>query len=89
VFGATLTTDRFGRAESAYLFDGVGDYILLDSPFTEANPTFDDALYVRSAAFWYKANDTMDRQIIYEEGATVNGLNIYIQNSNVWIGAVS
>jgi hypothetical protein len=27
VFGATLTTDRFGRANSAYHFDGVDDFI--------------------------------------------------------------
>lgn len=27
VYGATLTTDRFGNANSAYYFDGVNDYI--------------------------------------------------------------
>ncbi len=27
VYGATLTTDRFGNSESAYQFDGVDDYI--------------------------------------------------------------
>ena len=26
-FGATLTTDRFGNSRSAYLFDGINDYI--------------------------------------------------------------
>ena len=29
VVGATLTADRFGSANSAYLFDGVNDYISL------------------------------------------------------------
>jgi hypothetical protein len=29
VFGATLTTDRFGLLDRAYLFDGVDDYILV------------------------------------------------------------
>ncbi len=33
VNGATLTTDRFGNANSAYLFDGIDDYIsAADSP---------------------------------------------------------
>ena len=27
VIGATLTADRFGRANSAYSFDGINDYI--------------------------------------------------------------
>jgi gliding motility-associated-like protein len=33
VFGATLTTDRFGNANSAYDFDGVNDYISLSQPY--------------------------------------------------------
>ena len=33
VYGATLTTDRFGKANSAYRFDGVNSYIQInDSP---------------------------------------------------------
>lgn len=30
VYGATLTTDRFGNTGSAYSFDGIGDYIVVD-----------------------------------------------------------
>ena len=30
VYGATLTTDRFGAADSAYSFDGIDDYISVD-----------------------------------------------------------
>ncbi|MBK6966743.1 MAG: hypothetical protein IPH20_23305 [Bacteroidales bacterium] len=40
VNGATLTTDRFGNANSAYSFDGVDDFIGLNynfGPFTEIN----------------------------------------------------
>jgi uncharacterized protein (TIGR02145 family) len=33
VNGATLTTDRFGNADSAYSFDGVNDYISLNDTF--------------------------------------------------------
>jgi hypothetical protein len=32
VFGAQLVTDRFGNTNSAYLFDGVDDYILIGNP---------------------------------------------------------
>lgn len=31
VHGATLTTDRFGNANSAYSFDGLDDYIMISS----------------------------------------------------------
>ncbi|MCT4580776.1 MAG: T9SS type A sorting domain-containing protein [Flavobacteriales bacterium] len=31
VYGATLTDDRFGRPNNAYLFDGVDDYIFIGS----------------------------------------------------------
>jgi len=34
VNGATLTTDRFGNANSAYSFDGVDDYILVNNDAT-------------------------------------------------------
>ena len=34
VYGATLTTDRFGNANSAYSFDGIDDYIVV--PYAEA-----------------------------------------------------
>ncbi len=35
VYGATLTEDRFGNADSAYYFDGTNDYIEIPS----VNPT--------------------------------------------------
>ena len=33
VVGATLTTDRFGNANSAYHFDGIADHIIIDTAF--------------------------------------------------------
>jgi hypothetical protein len=38
---------------------------------------------------WYKANDITSRQVLYEEGGTVNGLNIYINGGSVYVGAWS
>ncbi len=37
VYGATLTTDRFGNSDSAYSFDGVDDYI--DTHYVAQNET--------------------------------------------------
>ena len=36
--GITLTTDRFGNENSAYLFDGIDDYISLHEPFFDGDP---------------------------------------------------
>ncbi|MEI7726806.1 MAG: LamG-like jellyroll fold domain-containing protein, partial [Bacteroidota bacterium] len=48
VLGPTLTTDRFGNPNSAYLFDGNGDYIVCDAdnlPITD-----------RTVSLWFYAN---------------------------------
>jgi hypothetical protein len=37
--GATLTTDRFGHADSAYLFDGLSSYISIPSSASLESPT--------------------------------------------------
>jgi hypothetical protein len=34
VYGATLTTDRFGNPNSAYRFNGISDYIIVDNSVT-------------------------------------------------------
>jgi len=38
-YGATLTTDRFGHADSAYLFDGTSSYISIPSSVSLESPT--------------------------------------------------
>jgi len=48
LYGATLTTDRFGNLNSAYEFDGVNDYI---NTFT----TFD--YQYRTVSYWFKADN--------------------------------
>lgn len=40
VNGATLTADRFGNANSAYLFDGVNDYIDIGQGFSYSSHSF-------------------------------------------------
>ena len=51
VFGATLTSDRFGKPNSAYLFDGNADSIVVPN-----YASIDDSLGELSISFWEKAN---------------------------------
>jgi plastocyanin len=48
VNGATLTTDRFGNANSAYAFDGIDDYIEVINTYDYENKT---------VSLWLNAND--------------------------------
>jgi len=89
LFGATLTKNRFGNLNSAYRFDKKYDRICLDDPSDSTNPTFDDSIHTRTLSLWYKASNLNDKQVIYEEGGHANGLNIYINNSLIWVGAWS
>ncbi len=50
VYGATLTTDRFGRTYSAYLFDGTADYI--EVPY-DSSLDCEDSL---SVVLWAKSS---------------------------------
>jgi GNAT superfamily N-acetyltransferase len=53
VHGAALTHDRFGRADRAYFFDGIDDYISVDPP-----PSLNDAAL--SVSVWARV-DAIDR----------------------------
>lgn len=60
VYGATLTTDRFGNSNQAYYFDGVDDYIerAFDPDFTPADQSWTVVAWVKSgegsAVSWYR-----------------------------------
>ena len=73
----------------ALQFDGTDDYVYLDDPITGNNPTFDDGFSERTVELWYKATIVEDTQMLYEEGGPINGLNIYIRDSQIWVGAWS
>ena len=57
VNGATLTTDRFGGASSAYSFDGVNDYISTQSSGPLGNSN-------RSISVWLNSNSSNLSQIM-------------------------
>jgi len=83
--GATCPTfdQTGGKFAGAFELDGVDDYWDIDNGY------FDAAVDQRTTEVWFKANDvaTSTDQFIYEEGGGVNGFNIYIRDSKVFVGA--
>jgi hypothetical protein len=59
VNGATLTTDRFGTANSAYSFDGVNDYIEVQDNASLNNPNI-------SVGLWLNTNSAIFQQLLYK-----------------------
>ncbi|MHB2154052.1 LamG domain-containing protein [Calditrichota bacterium GD2] len=51
VYGATLTTDRFGNENSAYYFDGEEDYIKIKKEINEISKEISFSLWVNTAEF--------------------------------------
>jgi hypothetical protein len=71
-----------GKINGTDEFDGIDDYI------TIANSS-DINLGIhgqRTVSAWFHVADTAARQVIYEEGGGVRGLNIYIDSGSVYVG---
>ena len=72
VNGATLTTDRFGNANSAYSFDGVNDWIGMN--FQNINTSY-------SLSFWYYSAAVTNGMNFLESNSSycepINQANIY------------
>jgi hypothetical protein len=60
VYGATLTTDRFGNANQAYYFDGVNDYI--------QTPVNSNTTYV-AFSVWFRADTVAGERSIIDSDA--------------------
>ncbi len=63
-----------------YTFDGASRIDLDD-------PVFDSQLPHRTGAMWYNAADTGALQMLYEEGGRFNGLNIFLNQGRIHVGA--
>ena len=64
VNGATLTTDRFGNENSAYLFNGLNDNIIIDSSFFNIGwDEYSVSCWVNSSA-WNNPNSNVSNQPI-------------------------
>ena len=66
VNGATLTTDRFGNANSAYSFDGIGNYIQTNCQGVLGND-------YRTISFWAKTNSSLEMAAFSYGASTTKG----------------
>ena len=88
VNGATLTTDRFGNANSAYSFNGTSNYIQVahNSIFDFETP---NSITISS---WIKTSMTTGAVIVQKQsgvGATQNGVSCGILDTNGYLHGVS
>jgi len=79
VNGATLTTDRFGNANSAYSFDGISNYINI------ANSILPSTSTSLTISLWFLSADTDAHLILDRSGATNTskyGITLNLNSSN-------
>jgi|GEM_PF-4103664 len=74
-----------GKFAGAFELDGSDDYWDIDNGY------FDRAVVDYTIEVWFNANDvsTSTDQFLFEEGGNVNGLNAYIRDGMVFVGAWS
>ncbi len=84
IHDATWTTGQFGNALN---FDGSDDYVAL--PNGNPGDPFHTNFKEYSLLVWFKLQDTTTRQALHEQGAEVNGYNMYIYNGKLYAGAYS
>lgn len=71
--------------DSAMQFDGSSSYVgIANSPDINTYSS-SSILKNRTVALWFKANDVSTRQVLYEEGAGVNGFSIYIEGGYLYV----
>ena len=75
-----------GRQQGAIAFDGEGDAVHLQD-----SRSINEGLHQeRTLSMWFKADDLTNpsgqKQVIYEEGARVRGLNIYLEGNQLYVG---
>ena len=74
-FGATLTANRFGAPNAAYLFNGYSSYIATAHPMQDlTNATF---------SLWFDASSAVDHQTLLSDSDTAPGNDCNIQFWNV------
>lgn len=81
--GATLTTDRFGNANSAYSFDG-DDIMTIGSAGNFGSSSFTASMWISTTA-----NSSLNTLIRTEEGGGGNGWFIWFDNNGIEIWASS
>ncbi len=77
-----------GIIRGAVYFDGTGDKIDIGNSHDindktpDGNPSFTE----RTISFWFNVDNTIPRQVLFEEGGNTRGLDIYIDNGQLYFG---
>ena len=72
-----------GKINGTDEFDGIDDYITIVNS-SDINIGIHGQ---RTVSAWFNVADTAARQVIFEEGAGIRGLNMYIDSGNLYVGA--
>jgi hypothetical protein len=68
----------------ATLFDGIsGQVNIPDNPAINTS----GPLPSKSIELWFKADDPTGRQVLYEQGGITRGMNVYVEDSMLYVGA--
>jgi hypothetical protein len=80
VYGPTLSTDRYGRTNKAYHFDGIDDYISLNTVLPFGN-NFTYSTWFLSESFAYRG------RIMHNGNGLLDGIGILQNNGSTWPAA--
>ena len=73
-----------GDSDTAASFDGINDRVKIpDNTAINSGGPYNN----RTIELWFKANTVSDRQILFEEGGEVRGMNIYIDAGKLYVNA--
>ena len=75
--GTSIDTTDPLTGTGAARFDGINDYVNID------NSQLEDSFANYSVSAWFKADDTIGSQVIYEEGGGTNGLALRINGDSL------
>lgn|GEM_PF-294585 len=86
VSGASLATGQNGSSNGSYSFDGSNDFITIpNDPLLNTGTSYG----AKTLSLWFYANDVSGRRVLYEQGGSGNGLNLYIDSGSVYVGVWS
>jgi hypothetical protein len=102
VYGASLTTDRFGKVNSAYAFDGISNYILAESTSNLNNNNYTYSFWVNSKTIkpcsfimelgytdlWYSQSFGVNNNYLSTSGWSANSANTNDSRINFQTGTV-
>ena len=73
-----------GNSNYILHLDGVDDYVTIDNSSEINVGTFNDKTI--SLSFKIDEFKSNEKQVLYEQGGTVRGLNIYLENDSLYVG---